>query len=729
MALDDVKGHLGLNLLYCPSEPRIDFVFVHGLGGGSRKTWSKTASIGHYWPQEWLPRDPTFKYVRIHAYGYNSDWAKGRENCLNVHHFGKSLLGELATSPRLAKANTPIVLVGHSMGGLVIKKAYLLSRKEEGRSPLAKRIHSMYFLATPHRGCDLAKVLSSVLQMANSNRAYVDDLGRNSEVIRTSNDEFPIYSGLVRLWSFYETQKLNVGMMSRFIVDPDSAVLGYKEERQMPMNADHRSICKFDAPTDPNYIILRNALATTVDDILKEQATLEVAASAAQNDDIKKWLGITLAHEDDLSAVEDARLSGTCEWFTMKDTYLTWRDLTSDTRSIPWVSGRPAAGKSVPSGFIIDNLRGLNRPSSYFFFFMHGDRMKSRLGTALRHLAFQMAQCYASVREKMSMMQQDGVQLDGNEISLWRKLFVNGIFQTGFSKHYWIIDAMDECLNFTPFLESMLAKLDPGIPLRILITSRDMPELHILFNNLGAQRLHSEKVSPTDTLQDIHRLVEERSRCFNVQSEEYRTNLAHRILDKAQGSFLWTILVLAELSSTYSEEEIETVLNEIPPEMETLYFRTVQSMSQLPRGKKLAKAILTWTTCATRPLTLVELAGAIRLDLKENVTQLDESIAVLCGQLVMVDKSGRVQMVHMTAREFLLDEKLDSDFNVRKIAAHTQLAKACLSYLVSDEMKPPRMNRKGSNANSTGKRAEFSAYACTSFSYHLARASPLDDDI
>ncbi|KAH8776786.1 hypothetical protein F5883DRAFT_545457 [Diaporthe sp. PMI_573] len=49
---DDIKGYLGLNLLYCPSDPRVDFVFVHGLGGGSRKTWSKTSSIGHYWPQQ-----------------------------------------------------------------------------------------------------------------------------------------------------------------------------------------------------------------------------------------------------------------------------------------------------------------------------------------------------------------------------------------------------------------------------------------------------------------------------------------------------------------------------------------------------------------------------------------------------------------------------------------------------------------------------------------------------
>ena len=46
----DPKGPLGLNLLYAPAEPLADFIFVHGLGGGSRKTWSKTTSVKDFWP-------------------------------------------------------------------------------------------------------------------------------------------------------------------------------------------------------------------------------------------------------------------------------------------------------------------------------------------------------------------------------------------------------------------------------------------------------------------------------------------------------------------------------------------------------------------------------------------------------------------------------------------------------------------------------------------------------
>lgn len=256
-----------MNLLWSPSDTLVDFIFVHGLGGGSRKTWSKSSSIAHYWPQEWLPKDPAFKNVRVHSFGYNADWAKGKDSCLNIHHFGKALLGEMSTSLYLGDADTPIVLLGHSMGGLVIKKAYMLARQDAAYEILIKRFHSIYFLATPHRGSDSAKLLKDILQISNSSRAYVADLVRGSGAIQSINDEFRKYSADIGLWSFYETQKVSLGGFNALIVDPDSATLGYREERQMPMEADHRSICKFETPSDRNYLILRNALAFTVNEI------------------------------------------------------------------------------------------------------------------------------------------------------------------------------------------------------------------------------------------------------------------------------------------------------------------------------------------------------------------------------------------------------------------------------------------------------------------------------
>ena len=73
-----------------------------------------------------------------------------------------------------------------------------------------------------------------------------------------------------------------------------------------------------------------------------------------------------------------------------------------------------------------------------------------------------------------------------------------------------------------------------------------------------------------------------------------------------------------------------------------------------------------------------------------------------CGQLVTVDKFSKVQMVHETAREFLLNDDLESEFAINKTNAHTRIARASLTYLTGEEMKPPRTSRRGSAMKTGG---------------------------
>jgi hypothetical protein len=97
----DVRGPLGLNLLYCSSEPLIEFIFVHGLGGGSKKTWTHGDDPDLYWPKEWLSKDLAFKNVRIHSFGYDSNWTETKATTNSVHDFGLSLLNHIQTSPQM----------------------------------------------------------------------------------------------------------------------------------------------------------------------------------------------------------------------------------------------------------------------------------------------------------------------------------------------------------------------------------------------------------------------------------------------------------------------------------------------------------------------------------------------------------------------------------------------------------------------------------------------------
>ncbi|PWY73489.1 NACHT and WD domain protein, partial [Aspergillus eucalypticola CBS 122712] len=727
--MDDPKGPLGLNLLHSPLEPHVEFVFVHGLGGGSRKTWSKSTASYHYWPQEWLPKDPAFCNVRVHSFGYNSDYLNDKGNCLDIHHFAKSLLGELSTSPHLSQADTPIVLLGHSMGGLVIKKAYLLASQDAIFEKLVKRFHAIYFFATPHRGSGSAKLLENILKITHSSRAYVSDLKRGSSTIQSINEEFRNHSGKMELWSFYETYKLAVGLFSILIVDPDSATLGYREEQQIPLGADHRSICKFDAVTDPNYITVRNALALTVGRISHSVVTSKTQQVRNQLQQLETYLGIYENVDDDLILLEDTRMKGTCEWFGSKSSFLTWKSFDKSGPNVFWVNGKPATGKSVLAGYVVSQLHK-TRAGCSVYFFKYGDKSKSRLSGCLRSLALQMACTNAEIRKILLEMQSQGVRVDSeDERILWRRLFQPGILRAIPEGHYWVIDALDECASFSLFFDVILTNLDESTRLRILVTSRATPGICQYFSSLGAHKVMSEQVSVSDTLPDIKLLVEARTGSLAVGGDKDRNNLVSKILDKSQGSFLWTMLVLKELANSHSEQEISQALQDMPRDMERLYMRSLESMSQASQGKTLSKAVLIWTTCATMPLKITELEVALRLDVNDHFPRLEESVLSLCGQFVTIDKLGKVQMAHETAREFLLNANLKSEYAIRKEEAHTRIARTCLMYLTGDEMKPPRTSGRGAAAFSSRKRSNFCAYACSEFSFHLSKSSPVATDV
>ncbi|CAM1506290.1 Fc.00g059310.m01.CDS01 [Cosmosporella sp. VM-42] len=715
---------LGLTLLRSPQDASIDFVFVHGLGGHLRKTWNKTNLPEDFWPQEWLPKHAAFDGARIHSFGYIADIKKGKDTCLNIHHLAKNLVGELDLSPQLEGVNTPIVLVGHSMGGLVIKKAYVLARQDPTYHGLAARIRSMVFLATPHRGCDSAKLVNDILQASSISRLYIGDLQPDSGSIQSINDDFRHYSDNLSLWSFYETQKLSLGrFLSKVIVDHESAVLGYPGERQMPINADHRSICKFESPEDPNYLIIRNALASITHNLLHQELQLPDAHDRDELTSIEELLQVEGIPEHDLISAEDARLNGTCDWFSTKSSYVKWMSFDLNTPAIFWLRGKPASGKSVLAGSVIDRLRDLEVPCSYFFF-KHGNKKRSTLSYCLRSLAYQMACANTDVRQTILKLSQDDSKLDhDSEKTIWRKLFVSGIFSARLEPHYWVIDGLDECLNASPLFDSMLAKLDESIPLRIFITSRETGELERLFLGLGERRVHSDPISVEDTLADIQLLAEAKSKSLLAMDDESRLALATKVVEKSQGSFLWTALVFNELSDAHGERATQKVLDEVPPGMEALYQRTLNIMSSTTRGKPLAKAILSWVVCTTRPLTIQELEGALEFDINDTFPKLSESIIALCGQLVMVDRFNKVQMIHATAREFLLQDGLESEFAINIQEAHTRIARSCLSYLNGSEFKPPRGGRRPS-AITIARRIDFSKYACESFSSHLARSSP-----
>ena len=75
---------------------RVDIVFVHGLGGTSRLTWSKNKNLDLFWPLTFLPHEPDICDGRIMTFGYNGTFLRSSpKSSATILDFAKDLLYDL----------------------------------------------------------------------------------------------------------------------------------------------------------------------------------------------------------------------------------------------------------------------------------------------------------------------------------------------------------------------------------------------------------------------------------------------------------------------------------------------------------------------------------------------------------------------------------------------------------------------------------------------------------
>ncbi|KAI4174488.1 MAG: hypothetical protein LQ343_002245 [Gyalolechia ehrenbergii] len=611
------------------------------------------------------------------------------------------------------------------MGGLVIKRAYILAQQKADFVSTARRIRAIFFLATPHRGSDLAQLLTKILNITSGPRPFVTDLHRNSLATQSINDEFPHYSQDLQLFSFYETHPTSYAIGKSLIVDKDLATLGYVNERTAYLNANHRDVCKYADQSDPNYRTVRNALASTIDGFRTRSTFARSELDREQRRRLDAYLCMIDAPEDDFLDVDSARMSGSCEWLLQKKTFLDWRD--SANTQLYWISAKPAAGKTITSGKVVSHLRDLNRDCA-FYFFKYGDRTKSSIQAFLLSVAWQMAFMHPEVlRVVLEVCEEDERLSQADYRTIWRKLFLGGLLKVRFVRpQYWIIDGLDECRASSDIVP-LLLKVIESCSIRILLTSRDRFESHRQLGNPPA-RVLSEGIAEDDTSSDIALYLEANlARLPSVDDEDHR-RIAHKILAKSAGCFLWAKLILQELGQVHTSAEIRKVLEDVPSDMNELYARILDSMSTAPYGKVLTKAILTWTVCSARPLTTEELFHALQIDIKDRIDSVVRSVASSCGQLVYIDNHSRVQMIHQTARDYLLQADIHPEFGIDMRLGHKRLAMTCLQYLNGSEMKGST-HRKLRFTSSVRDRCPFVTYASNFLFDHISHVIADDEEI
>ncbi|KAH8886231.1 hypothetical protein GQ53DRAFT_695000 [Thozetella sp. PMI_491] len=728
-AKDQPKGPLGLTTLHNPGSTSVcDLIFVHGLNGGSQSTWCRGRDKSHFWPREWLPKDEAFRDVRIHTFGYSSGLS--RESVLSVHDFATSLLVALQDAPSIPPdEKAPLVLVGHSMGGLVIKRAYILGRQIPAYEPLVRRICAMFFLATPHQGSDIANTLDRMMSLIPGSRPFLKDLLPHSPFLQTINDEFPRHCGNLQLFSFFETRPMNYGVGKGLIVEKHCAVMNYHNERRTYLDANHRDVARFTSPEDPCYMTVRNAIATLIGSLRHQGGKVtEKDISQERIAALGKLLGITDSPDDDIHMLNTRRLQGAGDWLLQKPVFQEWRDAYAS--KLMWLRGRPGSGKSFLAGNVVNHLREQERNVSTFFFSSQSEN-KSTASAFLRTMAYQMAILHPEMLNVICDIfdRKDSVLDKVDHNAIWRQVFFSGILKTKLDRpQYWIIDAMDECKASSDLI-NFLTKAQEFWPLCIFVTSRNSFESSINITTPGLEVL-SISISDEESSNDIGLFLQTNIAFLPAPTPEAKQEMADRILERSRGCFLWANLILTELRQAQTASEIQMVLASNPTDMDDLYGKILANMSKAKYGKELAKAILTWATCSLRSITTEELHAAAQMDVNDEISDIEKSIASCCGNLVYIDNRNRLQLLHLTAKEFLTRKDLDSEFAADLASGHTRLAIVCLRALTQDRPKRAARNRPSFGGRETKPaKSPFLDYASDFLFQHIFQAKSSNDEV
>lgn len=259
----------------------LQIIFIHGLGGDIRNTWMNNPSDHtSLWPQ-WIA-DETGCCVWL--VGYDASPSSWMGSPMELRTQARNILDSLTSDPAIK--GKPMILIGHSLGGLIIKAMFAAvdSLGIISFQWFLQKLRGVAFIATPHHGSELAKM---VLRVPGSRASrFIKALKTGDSELLDLNTQFrnkcADYKLVVRAYA--ETKRTpifkiklgrwNLPLLRLLVVSESSSDPGIQGEFAVPLQEDHVDIAK---PKDRNSQIHRSVVAFINEIMKRETGEIECA--------------------------------------------------------------------------------------------------------------------------------------------------------------------------------------------------------------------------------------------------------------------------------------------------------------------------------------------------------------------------------------------------------------------------------------------------------------------
>ncbi|KAL6792985.1 hypothetical protein J3E68DRAFT_451420 [Trichoderma sp. SZMC 28012] len=729
----------------------VDIIAVTGLAGHAFGSW-KSKSKPDMWLRDFLPI--SIPNARVLTYGYDTKLPGSRSKS-SILQLSRKLLESIKTTRDESTNYRPLILIGHSLGGLVVKHA-LVQASEGSEDDLAvfRSCYAVMFFAVPNRGLDNISLMSMVKGQPNED--LVRNLGVESPFLNHLHESFhkrfTLNSEIICAFETRTTPTVEWNSETKswertgpevMMVPQNSAIYAGPNEKpydQLPIEADHSEIVKFSDASNSDYIIIQSRIEKWVKRapaVIRERfARLRTKFSLLEAQFIEAL------KSPDYTAFRNHKIdnptSGTLGWFLELQQLSSW--LTTHESSVLWVNGSPGQGKTIVAKFLLSYLEDLHCSSNHhatviYFFFYDQDESYRTVSAAIKSLIKQLLSTQGAfdvISDKFSI--ETSTVNDELAWDILEELLRSPVFGT----IYCVIDALDEChddesrqklLEFIKkIIQRPLAKTKEKFPvLKAFLTSRPTTDLSRALRQFPSIRLKASS-------DDLKTFIRSRIQELDLETQ-HEGEVIDLLSSRVEQTFLWISIVLRKLktaSTLLSRADMEQIINETPSRLTDLYESILIPIIQ--SRDKASQKLLIWTVFSRRALTLDELEESLAIQEtsksqesigKYRVYLTEKSVTSAVGVFLEV-ADGKVFLIHQSAKDFLLKSELlaEAEF-CRGLHPNLYLAKICMTYLCFTDFAETGPCGGSTLLEKRYRQYPFFHYAARNWHRHISA----DDDI
>ncbi|OCK95650.1 purine and uridine phosphorylase [Cenococcum geophilum 1.58] len=399
---------------------------------------------------------------------------------------------------------------------------------------------------------------------------------------------------------------------------------------------------------------------------------------------ILEWL-TPIDYAPQQSDILSRRQEGTGQWLLDSKEFNLWLNQSQLTLFCP---GMPGAGKTIITSIIVEYLwtRFENDATVgiAYLYCNFGRQYEQKPADLLASLLKQLVQGRSSVPESVENLyerhRKKRTRPSFDEVS---KVLDSVIRE--YSRTFILTDALDEYQISYEYRRKFLSEtfdLQAKTGANLFATSRFNDEIANQFN--GALSLEIRALD-----EDVQRYLHAhilRLPSFVLRNVDLQEEIKTEIIKAVGGMFLLAQLYLDSLIGKTSSKAIKTTLKKLPTGSEAYDYAYKEAMEriedQIADSRELAKQVLSWITCAKRPLTTLELQHAIAVEIgvseldEDNLPEIEDMVSVCAGLVTINEESGIIRLVHYTTQEYL-ERTLTSWFP----NAQSDIATTCVTYL------------------------------------------------